>query len=663
MALFNATIGVFLCFIGAVTFANQSADSILNTLVPNGTVLSMAHDKANNALYIAGRFAGFGVKTGGGAILDHSGKLIQQPPVFNGRTFASISDGNGGFYVGGDFSDVNATGIKHIAHVNGDGTIDSQFKPIVNAAVKHFSMIAGQLYAASDRNVVEIDIRSGVVNPAFSLSTDNIITAMHVTNFGVYIGGIFHHVNGMAIAHFAKASRNTGVVDAHYYRASSMVSQILSRPNDELFLVMNAINERIIKLHEIAGTVNSNFNVGRIRQAAIDAAIDGNWLYVSFSNLPFLRRYNIFSGALDIGFPVRLNKAPKIIGFDGQYLYMSGGFTLINGSSAVKYFARLDKTSWQLDKTYHQIFLHRPVTMTVDNDKVFVGGYFIGVGKQGPSYLAKIDLTTGLLDPSFSPKINSYVDAIALNNDRLFIGGEFSAIDDQPAQHIAMLSTAGVVDGSFVPHADGNVYVLKKHRGYLYAGGTFRHMGGRTARFLTRFKLATLTQDTTFDFGQDNAVWDVAFSGKYLFVGGEFTNKLNEYSLDTGIKLPQFKPIINGTVKRLLFDVDHLYATGYFPQVIVRLNPRTGAGRPKFKPTLHTRGFALAKYGNYIYVGTDQGLVRLDSITGESDTDFQSHADDIVYNLLTDGNRLFMAGYYWHIFDKFVPYISDTVLQ
>ncbi|MDF1761243.1 MAG: hypothetical protein P1U40_11985 [Coxiellaceae bacterium] len=655
-------VGFILCSFAAVGVAANPTGLISGTVVPNGVVLSMAQDKVHHALYVAGRFAGFAAKTGGGATLDHHGKLEQQHAVFDGNVFASVADGHGGFYVGGNFSNVDATGIKRIAHINSDGSVDNHFKPLINDTVRHVAILNTRLYVATYRKVYEIDLLSGDINSAFVLNTDADIFAMHVTNFGVYIGGLFKHVNGLNIPFFAKASRNTGVVDTGYYRSPEIVYQILSRPNDELFLVLRNTDNMILKLHEVSGSVNNNFNIGKVRALSLDAAIDGNWLYASHANVPYLRRYNIISGRLDRTFSVRLNTYPQVIHFDDHYMYMSGAFTLINGSSAVKRNARLDKVTWQLDTSYHPLFRGRLTTIATGGDKIFTGGYFFGVGNEGVPYLAKIDLTTGLPDPTFAPKINGNVNAVAINGEHVFIGGEFSAIDNQPAQRIAMLSTAGVVDETFKPHADGTVYVLKTHRGYLYMGGRFRHVGGRVAYCLTRFKLDTLAQERTFDFGQNNVVWDVAFAGKYMFVGGQFTDRLRKYSLDTGIKINSFNPAISGTVKNVLFDVDHVYAAGYFPGVVVRLNPRTGAPRPKFKPALTGRGFSLAKHGDSIYVGLDNALVRLDKVTGVQDVSFNPQTDGIVYSLLVDDNRLFAAGYFTHIFNQFMPYLSDTAL-
>ncbi|MDF1795109.1 MAG: hypothetical protein P1U63_01090 [Coxiellaceae bacterium] len=659
-----AIIGLFLCFSSLIAYADHAAGLIAGKWIPNGVVLGMAHDKANHALYIAGRFQGFGERTGGGAALDNAGTVLPQHAVFDGGVFDSVSDGNGGFYVGGGFANVDATGIAHVAHINSDGSVDQHFKPQIAAQVRHIAIVASRLYVATDRNVYEIDLLSGEVNPSFSLSADDTIYSMHATNYGVYVGGKFHHVNGLAISNFAKASRNTGVVDANYYRSDSIVKQIFSRSNDELFLVRYTADNRILKLHEVSGEVNTTFNMGRIRALPHTATVDGNWLYVSYDNTPYMRRYNIITGHRDIDFPirVRLNHAPSTISFDSQYMYLTGAFTIVNGSAAVNRIARLNKATWQVDLHYHPVVFRRITTMKLDGSKAFMGGYFLSVGERGPKYLAKIDLTTGLPDFTFDHSINGFPNDIVLDSDRLFIGGKFTAIDNHPAHNLAMLEVANGNVRNLGSHANGTVYVVKKHRGYLYVGGNFSQIGAKYVRNVARFDLASLSQDTRFNFSQDGTVWDMAFAGKYIFVGGELTHHINKYSLDTGIKIGSFQPAVAGTVKQLLFDTDHLYVTGYFPQVVMRLNPRTGAERPKFKPAITGRGFSLAKYGNHVYVGTDKALERLNKITGEKDGDFYSHTDGIVYKLFVDDNTLYACGYFAHVFDQFMPYLSEVAV-
>ncbi len=636
------------------SYASQVVGTLLNTFIPNGAVLNMAHDAANHALFVAGKFTGFGVKTGGGALFKHDGKLIQHSPTFSGSVLTSIADGNGGFYVGGNFTDANADDLPYLAHVNQRGEVDSHFKPVIDAPVKHLAKVSTRLYVATDHKVYEVDLLSGKVLPAFSLSVDHLIYDMRADPQGVFIGGNFKHVNGVPWANFAKASRNTGVIDRGYYQTNDSVNKILPTSNDGLFISNYAAPLKIIKLHKSAGTVDLGFCGSSIVQAPLVMAVNSHWLYVSTALPPYLRRYVAKTGQEDRYFSIHLDKAPSTITFDDKYMYLSTGTKV----------ARFDKLHFVRDENYHPVVSGQVITAAHNNDQIFLGGHFNSAGREGPAHLAKIDLATGLLDQHFNPVINHAVYALLLDQNRLFVGGEFTTVNGQHADRIAMLSPdTGELNQAFLPQADAPVYVIKKHRGYLFVGGQFVTIGGRQEDYLARFTLNDLSQDSRFALGQDNTVWDIAFRGKHLYVGGDFTEHLNDYSLDTGIKLTKFKPIISGRVRRLLFDTDHVYATGNFPEVVVRLNPRTGKRRPKFKPNITGEGFSLARHGDYIYVGTNHSLVRLDSVTAEQDMRFDVKTNGAVYQTLLDNDDLLISGYFTRIANQFEPYLSIVKLE
>ncbi len=662
--LANLVVSLSLIFICTTAVAKDRMHAVLDRIAPNNAIYSMVQDKAHHALFVGGSFTRFGIKTGGGAIFNSSGHLIASPPTFDGRVFASIADGHGGYYVGGDFTHVSVTGAKYLAHMNAAGVVDSAFMPAIPAAVRHLAIVGPSLYVATDRQVFEVNLLSGKINTHFSLTTDESIYSMAASPFGVYIGGIFSQVNGEPVPFFAKASRNTGVVDTGYYNPGVVVKGMVVTGNDELFLETYIAEGKVIKLHLASGEVDTDFNIGRLRVIPHTIAVNDQWLYMSFGQYPYVRRYDRSTGKLDLFFNIDINRHPMTMNFDNNYIYLTGPFDIIEGRLGIRNIARFDKNTFRVDRSYTPVVSQRVVTTTVGNNgQVFYGGYFISAGDIAANHIAKIDLNTGLLDSTFSASVNGNVYGLVVDNDRLFVAGDYTGINNSNAKKLALLSSqSGVVDATFKPQPSGPVFVLKKHRGYLFAGGRFLYVGGHKVDDLTRFKLSDLSQDTRFNFGQDNTVWDLAFKGKYLFVGGDFTHHLSSYSLDTGVKLTAFKPQIDGRVNRLLFDTDHLYVAGRFTGRVARLNPRTGGRRPKFLPSITGSAFALARHGDYLYVSTQSGLVRLDSVTGEQDAGFKPNADGLVFRTLVDGDELLVAGQFTHIADQFEPYLSSLEL-
>src|SRR2546422_536796 len=87
-----------------------------NLWVTNGTVRAVVRD--GGTIYIGGDFTQVGPATGGGVPLDAASGAI--PPLFPkvvGPVYSVISDGAGGWYVGGYFAAVGGFPRSNLAHV------------------------------------------------------------------------------------------------------------------------------------------------------------------------------------------------------------------------------------------------------------------------------------------------------------------------------------------------------------------------------------------------------------------------------------------------------------------------------------------------------------------------------------------------------------------
>src|SRR5436190_2377007 len=70
--------------------------------VTNGLVYSIA--TTASTVYLGGSFSYVGPYTGGGVLLDSTSGALQTFPAVNGNVYAVLSDGFGGWYIGGDFT-------------------------------------------------------------------------------------------------------------------------------------------------------------------------------------------------------------------------------------------------------------------------------------------------------------------------------------------------------------------------------------------------------------------------------------------------------------------------------------------------------------------------------------------------------------------------------
>ena len=108
--------------------------------VTNGAVNTILPDSTHNVVYLGGNFTHVGPNTGHGARINATtGQVITAPSLknvrVNGNIITSVSDGLGGFYIGGDFTRVGNTTRNYIAHILSSGELDLNFNPNANGRI------------------------------------------------------------------------------------------------------------------------------------------------------------------------------------------------------------------------------------------------------------------------------------------------------------------------------------------------------------------------------------------------------------------------------------------------------------------------------------------------------------------------------------------------
>ena len=109
----------------------------------NGPVYAIA--ATTDAVYIGGSFSQVGPPTGPGVAIDAStGADTGSAEIAGGGQvlFAVVSDGSGGFYVGGSFERVGGAARRNLAHVLSDGSVDPAFKPNPDGTVRALALSA-----------------------------------------------------------------------------------------------------------------------------------------------------------------------------------------------------------------------------------------------------------------------------------------------------------------------------------------------------------------------------------------------------------------------------------------------------------------------------------------------------------------------------------------
>lgn len=96
--------------------------------VTDGPVYAVA--RSGDTVYLGGNFTRVGPVTGGGALLSaSSGQAVLPLPRVEGRVYAVASDGAGGWYVGGLFTEVGGASRSNLARILADGSVSPWAPP------------------------------------------------------------------------------------------------------------------------------------------------------------------------------------------------------------------------------------------------------------------------------------------------------------------------------------------------------------------------------------------------------------------------------------------------------------------------------------------------------------------------------------------------------
>ena len=495
--------------------------------VTNGTVHAVR--QVGHRIYVGGSFTQAGPNTGFGVALDPStGVWAPAFPKINGTVLVAVPDGEGGFYIGGDFTRVGDRSRHNGARIVPDiapgtwkvgGWNPETDKPIRAIAL---SPASDTVYIGGDFSTVRDVPRAGIAA---------------VTSTGSPI---------LEFNPGAGSGTTTGTGAAATVTVGSVMTLALTPDGTRLFA---------------GGFFTRMAGVARSGLAALHAV----------------------TGALDAAF----NPAPSAGGVETMALTPSGrllvggGFTKI-GAATRNRLAAVNSTTGALDTTWVPSAdgVVHTMRLSPDATKVFVGGAFANIGSSARSRLALLSATgSGAVDGTWRPAANGDVSSLALSSDgsRLFAAGAFTKLGSSTRNYLGALAAtgAGVIDG-WDPNASMPAMAVASSPTTVFAGGTFAAVNGTARANLAAFDAATGALIPGFVANTDNAVRAILPSadGTSLYVGGLFkkVNGLSRYRLakldaDTGSVVGGWAPKASAEVKALALAGTKLYFGGAFSTV------------------------------------------------------------------------------------------------
>ena len=110
------------------SFANQP----FQTWDTDGAVSSIV--ATPSAVYVGGNFTQIGRRTGSSAALSPAGQVESGWPESDGTVSAVVSDGSGGWFIGGTFKRVGGLARSGLAHITREKNVDARWAPAISPA-------------------------------------------------------------------------------------------------------------------------------------------------------------------------------------------------------------------------------------------------------------------------------------------------------------------------------------------------------------------------------------------------------------------------------------------------------------------------------------------------------------------------------------------------
>lgn len=631
-------------------------------IVTNGPVYAITETATGT--YVGGSFTQVGVNQGSFIPVETStGNVVSSDFAFVGSDLnAVVSDGSGGWYVGGYVAQVGSTAKYYLAHINSDNSVDTNFNPVLNSF--------GHVYA-------------------MALSPDGST---------LYVGGQFTTVDGVTYNRVAAINTSDGTAVSTFNPNfnGNVLALALSSDGSKLYVggeftkVGGVTYNKLAAINTASGTAITTFNPnvnGTVESLALSS--DGSTLYVggqftTIGGVTYnrLAAVNTSNGTAVSAFNPNLNASVESLALssDGSKLYFGGTFTTVGGVAHNR-LAAVNTSNGTAVSAFNPSVDNQVQTLALSSDdsKLYVGGYFNNVNSTLRNYIAAVNSSDGTLVSGFNPNSSSVVRSLTLSDDdsTLYVAGFQNFLNGTNVSNLVRINSNGSLDTNFFPAIKGTVraVAVSPDLSTVYAGGQFTTVGSATYNRLAGFSASNGAVVSAFNPNVNNTVNAVAVSpdGSKVYLGGLFTtvagtsrSRLAAVNASNGSIVTSFNPSPNSTVNALTLSSDgsKLYVGGMFSLIggvgysrLAAVNTASGTPITTFNPGagFTVNALALSSDGSTLYAGgafttigttTYNRLAAVNTASGTAITTFNPNLNSTVNSLAltADGSKLYVGG-------------------
>lgn len=583
----------------------------------------------SDRLYLGGDFTRVSLSVGGGVPLTTDGEPSGPLPFMDrrvyaeGRVYASVPDGEGGWYVGGNYYTSSAHGSQpSLSRIRADGTVDTRWRARVSGTVEALAVHNGKVYVGgyfdhangeSRSNLAVFDAQTGELNPDvkpdLALDPGDVVQALAVDDGRIFVGGHFTEVDGEPRGMLAVLDAETGELNEWNPRVNNNVVALVVA--DGNLYVGGPFDE--IGGESLSGLVAFDVDTLELSHSemvgngdAYTVTVAGNRLYVggSFTRAGGLVRAGLAAYELDDGHieldtdwnpgtngPVRslaiVNDKVYVggsFGYAGSEVIRSDGQDLFDpegpdfeeqGSSPRGHLAAFDAETGELTDWDPGANLE-VYALCASGGKLYAGGRFSGIGGLSRSGLAAFDSHTGIPLSDWELELTGEVHALVLHEERLYVAGSLAEDPTETPSElvVALAADSGALVSDWEREMNGTVATLAVYDGKVYAGGQFTEVDGESRQRLAAFDAASGALDGDWRPGVGGTVRElVAGNGKVYIAGafaeanGEARSALAAFATDDGTLDENLDVSFDGDILALLFAHDHLYVGGSYTSV------------------------------------------------------------------------------------------------